>query len=414
VAWDNPVSNLLYLTQRLPYPPIKGEKIRPLQILKYLARFHDVSVGCLIDDPSDEQHIATIRAMVSDIHVARLDPRVARITCLRGLFTDESLSVTFFRDAGLTRWVRDVIERVRPEVIFVNSGNMAPYVLDQPRTGRRLVDLADVDSEKWRAYAESTKGPMRFVYRREWRKVAALERRIVTECDLASFVSTAEADLFKQLHPDCAGRIRGVSSGVEHRYFDPSVGFEPVYDTSVPNYVFTGTMDYKPNVDAVSWFVHEILPLVRLHAPDAQFHIVGNGPNDEVLRLAREPGVFVTGRVPDVRPYVTHATASVAPILIARGIQNKVLEAMSLARPVVLTSGALEGIRATPGREVLLADTAASFAGACIGLARDGDRDRIGDAARSCILRHYDWDATLAGFDDMIIPQQAMTFAGAP
>jgi len=399
--------SLLYLTQRLPYPPIKGEKIRPLQILKYLARSYDVYVGCLIDDPADAQHIPTIRAMVRDIHVATLNPKLAKITCLRGLLSGESLSVTFFRDAGLTRWVREMVERVRPEVIFVNSGNMAPYILDLPRTGRRLVDLADVDSEKWRAYAETTTGPMRFVYQREWRCVAALERRIVTECDLSSFVSDAEAGLFKRLHPDRAAFIRGVSSGVDHRYFDPAQSLTPVYDTAVPNYVFTGTMDYKPNVDAVVWFARDILPLIRRDLPEAQFHIVGNGPSPEVKRLAEDPGVFVTGRVPDVRPYVAHATAGVAPMLIARGIQNKVLEAMALARPVVLTSGALEGIAATPGREVVLADDSATFAAACVQLGRDGDRDGIGAAARARILEHYDWDTTLRGFDDMLRPEQS-------
>jgi polysaccharide biosynthesis protein PslH len=408
------MASLLYLTQRLPYPPIKGEKIRPLQILKYLTRSYDVYVGCLIDDPADAQHIPTIQAMARDIHVATLNPKIAKIACLRGLLTGESLSVTFFRDAGLTRWVRDVIERVKPEVIFVNSGNMAPYILDLPRTGRRLVDLADVDSEKWRAYAETTTGPMRFVYQREWRQVAALERRIVTECDLSSFVSDAEAALFKQLHPDRAAFIRGVSSGVDHRYFDPAQSFPPVYDTTVPNYVFTGTMDYKPNVDAVVWFARDILPLIRRELPDAQFHIVGNGPSPDVQRLAADAGVFVTGRVPDVRPYVAHASASVAPMQIARGIQNKVLEAMALARPVVLTSGALEGISATPGQEVILADTEVLFADACVRLGREGDRDGIGAAARTRILRHYDWDATLRGFDDMLQPTHPAAPALSP
>ena len=406
--------NLLYLTQRLPYPPIKGEKIRPLQILKYLARSYEVYVGCLIDDPADAQHIPIIAAMAKDIHVATMDRRIATVTCLRGLLTGESLSVTFFRDQGLTKWVRQVVTSVRPEVIFVNSGNMAPYILDLPRTGLRITDLADVDSEKWRAYAETTKKPMRLVYRREWRKVAALERRIVTECDLSSFVSEPEADLFRRLHPDRAQHIRGVSSGVDYRYFDPAPGFQPVYDTTVPNFVFTGTMDYKPNVDAVTWFARDILPVIRRDLPAARFHIVGNAPSPDVQRLSEEPGVFVTGRVPDVRPYVAHATAAVAPMLIARGIQNKVLEAMALARPTVVTSGALEGISAQPGRDVILADTADTFAAACIRLARAGDPEGIGVAARACIVQHYDWDATLRGFDDILLPQRAPAHAGAP
>jgi sugar transferase (PEP-CTERM/EpsH1 system associated) len=399
--------NLLFLTQRLPYPPIKGEKIRPLQILKYLTQWYDVHLGCLIDDPADAEHIDTIRAMCRDIHVATLDRKLARLTCLRGLLTGESLSVTFFHDRGLASWVRDVVENVRPEVIFVNSGNMAPYVLDLPKRQTRIVDLADVDSEKWRAYAETVSGPMRLVYRREWRKVAALERRIARECDLSSLVSEAEAALFASLVPDQASHIRGVSSGVDHRYFDPALTHPPVYDANLPTYVFTGTTDYLPNVDAVVWFATEILPLIRRTVPAARFYIVGNSPSAEVQRLAAIDGVFVTGRVPDVRPYIAHATAGVAPMRIARGIQNKVLEAMSLGKPVVLTSGALEGIEAEPGKEVILADTIEAFAASCSRLATSNDGASIGAAARIRVLRDYDWSARLRRFDDLLRPVSA-------
>jgi polysaccharide biosynthesis protein PslH len=399
--------DLLFLTQRLPYPPIKGEKIRPLQILKYLTQWYDVHLGCLIDDPADAQHVDTIRAMCRDIHVATLDRRIAKLTCLRGLLTGESLSVTFFRDRGLTRWLRGVMDTVRPEVIFVNSGNMAPYVLDLPRRETRICDLADVDSEKWRAYAETTTGPMRLIYRREWGRVAELERRIAHEFDVSSFVSDAEASLFARLVPECAPHIRGVSSGVDHRYFDPALAHAPVFDTTSPTYVFTGTMDYPPNVDAVVWFATEILPVIRRTVPAARFYIVGNGPSAEVQRLASIEGVFVTGRVPDVRPYVAHATAGVAPMRIARGIQNKVLEAMSLGRPVVLTSGALEGIEAEPGADVLLADTVDDFAADCSRLALSNDGAAIGAAARARIVRDYDWSARLRRFDDLLRPAPA-------
>jgi sugar transferase (PEP-CTERM/EpsH1 system associated) len=398
------VPKLLFLTQRLPYPPIKGEKIRPLQILKYLTQWYDVYLGCLIDDPSDAQHIDTIRAMCRDVHVATLDRRVAKLTCLRGLLIGESLSVTFFRDRGLTHWVRGVVANIRPDVIFVNSGNMAPYVLDLPKRETRICDLADVDSEKWRAYAEAASGPMSLVYRREWTKVAALERRIANQFDVSSFVSEAEASLFRRLVPEHAERIRGVSSGVDHRYFDPGLAHSPVFDATLPTYVFTGTMDYPPNVDAVVWFATEILPSIRRTVPAAQFYIVGNGPIPEVQRLAAIDGVFVTGRVADVRPYVAHATAGVAPMRIARGIQNKVLEAMSLGKPVVLTSGALEGIDAQPGRDVLLADTVEDFAAACSRLALSNEGPAIGAAARLRIVRDYDWSARLGRFDDVLRP----------
>jgi len=401
------MADLLFLTQRLPYPPIKGEKIRPLQILRYLAQRYDVHLGCLIDDPADNQYIDTVRAMCRDIHVAPLDRRLAKLTCLRGLLTGESLSVTFFKDRGLARWIRTVVDRVKPEVVFVNSSNMAPYILDLPRTGLRIVDLADVDSEKWLAYADKAGFPMRHIYRREWRRVAALERRIARECDLATFVSDAEAGLFARQLPEYAGRIKGVSSGVDHRYFDPASGFEPVYDPAVPTYVFTGTMDYPPNVDAVVWFATEILPVIRRSVPHAQFYIVGNNPSDAVRRLARIDGVHVTGRVPDVRPYVFHAAAGVAPMRIARGIQNKVLEAMSLGKPVVVTSGALEGIEAEPGRDIILADDADSFAAACCRMISTADGAAIGRAARARVLDRYDWTTSLGFYDTYLRPARS-------
>jgi sugar transferase (PEP-CTERM/EpsH1 system associated) len=313
----------------------------------------------------------------------------------------------------LAAWVRDVARRVRPSLTFVYSSNMAPYMLDLPVTGTRVVDLVDVDSEKWRALAEKSRFPMRHVYRREWHKVAALERRIARDCDLSVLVSDAEAALFASQVPEYADRIRGVSNGVDHRYFDPELAFEPVFDTSVPTFVFTGTMDYPPNVDAVTWFARAILPLVRRSVPYARFCIVGSSPSQQVRALGTIDGVTVTGRVPDVRPYIAQATACVAPMRIARGIQNKVLEAMAMARPVVLTSGALEGIEARPGSEVILADTETAFADACVRLAIAGDTSGTGSAARRRILRDYDWDARLRRFDDILRPAEEAVVAGA-
>ena len=399
--------DLLFLTQRLPYPPIKGEKIRPLQILKYLVQRYDVHLGCFIDEVSDARHVDTICPMCRSIHVAPLKQKVAKLTCLRGFLTGEPLSVSFFRDPTLMSWVRDVVQTIRPSVIFVNSGNMASYVLDLPKRERWICDLADVDSEKWRAYADTTTGPMRLVYRREWRKVGALERRITDGFDVVSFVSEAEASLFARLIPDCAARIRGVSSGVDHRYFDPASAHAPLFDPKLPTYVFTGTMDYPPNVDAVAWFATEILPMIRRTVPAAQFYIVGTCPNATVKRLVQLKGVFVAGRVRDVRPYVAHATAVVAPMRIARGIQNKVLEAMSMGRPVGLTSGALEGIEAVPGEDVILANSVEEIAAACCRLATSAFGVAIGAAARARIVRDYDWSARLRRFDDLLRPLPA-------
>jgi sugar transferase (PEP-CTERM/EpsH1 system associated) len=401
--------DLLFLMQRLPYPLIKGEKIRNFHILNYLTKWYDVHFGCLIDDPADFEHIDTIRALCATMHTAPLDRTRAKLTCLSGLLTGEPLSVTFFRDRGLRRWVADVMTRVKPEMTFVNSSNMAPYILDLPPTGKRIVELGDVDSEKFRSYSETAGPPMRQIYRREWRLVEQLERRVALECDHSVLVTEAEAALFRAKVPEAAHKIVGISCGVDHRYFDPSLDFPPPFDPALPSFVFTGTMDYLPNRDAVVWFATEVLPIIRRTRPGARFFIVGSNPAEAVKRLAKLDGVVVTGRVPDVRPYVFHATAAVAPMRIARGIQNKVLEAMAMGKPVIVTSGALEGINATPGREVILADDAETFANAAIRLAgADGattpEGVALGAAARRLILRRYDWDACLSGFDALMRP----------
>jgi len=396
---------LLFLTQRIPYPPIKGEKIRPYHILQHLRQHFSVHLGTLVDDPADLQHIPAVQAMCAGSHFATLDRRRAKVACLRGLLTGEALSVTFFRDRGLRRWVQEVLDKVRPAAIYVFSSNMAPYILG---AGTRpcVLDLTDVDSEKWRAYAQTARPPMRWVYRREWRRVAALERRILRECDWSTFVSNDEAALFARLNPGGEERIRAISNGVDAEYFDPNRPTEAPYTTDRPTFVFTGTMDYPPNVDAVAWFAESVLPLVRQASPDAAFCIAGASPAPRVQALTALPGVTVTGRVPDVRPYLAHAAAAVAPMRIARGIQNKVLEAMAMARPVVVTPDALEGIAAQPGTEVLVAADAAAFAAACLH-ALTPDAAALGPAARQRVLADYSWAGRLRGFDPLFAPALA-------
>jgi len=393
---------LLFLSQRIPYPPNKGEKIRAYQILKYLTQHFAVHLGCLVDDKLDEPHEATVAAMCASSYFAHLDRSRARFTCLSGLLTGEPLSVTFYRDAGLQNWVREVVAREKPEVIFVYSSNMAPYILDlRANVPRVVVDLVDVDSEKWRAYAEAGQGLMRFVHRREWHKTAALEARIARECDWCSFVSDDEAALFARGNPGAVSKIRGISNGVDHHYFDPSLPFEAPFATDHANFVFTGTMDYPPNVAAVRWFAEEILPAIQGRLPDAQFHIVGTDPSPEVTALAQRRGVFVTGRVADVRPYLAYASAAVAPMRIGRGIQNKVLEAMAMARPVVVTTAALTGINAQPGVEVLVADDGAGFVQACLQVIQTA-APGMGQAARGRVLADFVWEQRLRGFNDLL------------
>ena len=409
--------DILFLTQRIPYPPIKGEKIRPLQILRHVGKRYAVHLGTLIDDPSDWQHVDTVRRLCADAYFAPLDRRIGKIACLRGLLTGAPLSFAFFRDRGLFRWVRRVLDGVRPEVIFVCSTNMAQYVLDHPyRPPRLIVDYADVDSAKWADYATQARGPRRFVFAREARLVRAAEQRIAQVADACTFVSEPEAELFRRIAPAHAAKIAAIGSGVDAKYFAPDHGFPPPYDPAHASFVFTGTMDYWPNVDAVTWFAKEILPAIRRAHPLARFFIVGSAPAPAVQRLRDQPGVQVTGRVPDVRPYLEHAVAAVAPMRVARGIQNKVLEAMAMAKPVIVTTAALTGIDVDPDREILLADTVGGLATACCRLIDEpATGARVGAAARRRILAEFRWPARLAGFDPILhAPHQTPTDATAP
>ncbi|HYZ65083.1 MAG TPA: TIGR03087 family PEP-CTERM/XrtA system glycosyltransferase [Acetobacteraceae bacterium] len=393
--------SLLFLAQRIPYPPIKGDKIRAWHVLEHLARSHEVHLGCLVDDEEDWRHVPVLREVCADAHFARLNRRRAKLACLRGLLTGEALNVLFYRERGLDAWVRRVIDQVRPEVVFVFSSNMAPYILDRRGQERvRVVDLVDVDSAKWRAYAETGRGPLRWLYAREAQLMEALEARIGRECDWSTFVSAEEAALFTRLVPDSAPKVRAISNGVDAAYFDPARAYDLPFEGEGPAYVFTGAMDYPPNVDAVVWFADEVWPAIRAAAPASRFVIVGASPAPAVQALASRSGITVTGRVPDVRPYLAHAVA-VAPMRIARGIQNKVLEAMAMARPVVVTPDALEGIAAVPGKEVLVARDAAGFAARCLD-ALGPEAAAIGRAARSRVLQDYVWAERLRGFDALL------------
>jgi sugar transferase (PEP-CTERM/EpsH1 system associated) len=400
--------DLLFLTQRIPYPPTKGEKIRPFHVIEHLRRSFRIHLGTLIDDPADVAHGPTLAALCADTHFARLDPRRAKLRCATGLITGEPLSLPYFRDRGLARWVARVLAAVRPAAVFVFSSAMAQYVMDGLGGARvSIMDFADVDPEKWRAYAAETRGPMGWVYGREARLLLAHDRRVAARFDHSLFVSEPEAALFRRLAPEVAPRVAAMSNGVDATYFAPDPARPDLVGPDRPVFAFTGAMDYRPNIDAVVWFATAILPLIRAALPAARFVIVGARPTPEVERLAAEPGVIVTGRVPDVRPYLAHATAAVAPLRIARGIQNKVLEAMAMARPVVATGAALEGIEARAGVELLVADDARGFADHCLAIARGTALDSLGTAARRRVLDHYTWAAQLAVLDRLLAPALA-------
>lgn len=397
------MQELLFLTQRIPYPPIKGEKIRPLRILRYLSERYCVHLGCFVDDPGDWQHEPDLRALSEECCFIPLSPAAAKLRCLRGLRSGAPLTLPYFWDQRLADWVKDILIRRRPAVIFVCSSCMAQYVDHTAFEQARLVlDFADVDSEKWKQYAASQTGAMRWVYARESQKLLEFERRVAAAFDASVFVARAEADLFRKLAPGSAGKVFHVDSGVDCEFFSPARHYEDPYGGIRNVVVFTGMMDYWPNIDAVCWFARDIFPLVLRQVPDARFYVVGANPARAVTDLRRLPGVTVTGRVADVRPYLAHAGGVVAPLRIARGIQNKVLEAMAMAKAVVATPHVLGGIDAEPERELLIAEDAEAFAETTANLLRSDNGAPIGMQARARVLERYQWAENLSPFDDII------------
>lgn len=395
------MEDLLLLIHRIPYPPNKGDKIRSYHLLKHLAKHYRVHLATFVDDPDDWQYVPHVQALCASSHFARMNPLLARVKSLGALLKNRSLSLDYYRDAGMARWVRDTVAAHRIERVLVFSSAMAQYA-DPYRQARRVVDFCDVDSDKWRQYADKKSAPMSWLYRYEANQLLRYERQVARDYDASLFVSAPEAELFRQLAPESSPKIGHFSNGVDTDYFSPHASYDSPYAAGERALVFTGAMDYWPNVDAVQWFCDEVFPQLRARFADLRFYIVGARPAPAVLALGQREGVTVTGTVPDVRPYIAHAAVAVAPLRIARGIQNKVLEAMAMATPVVVSPQALEGIDAVPGSELVLAEDANAFAFA-VGTLLDANGENaasaaaaIGQAARAKVQRQYSWSSNLA------------------
>ena len=385
---------LLFLAHRIPFPPNKGDKIRSFHLLRHLSKRYAVHLGAFVDDPDDWQYQDALKPYCASIRLLPLHPRRARLASLSGLLTGEALTLPYYRNRELKRWAAGLADAGKVTRGLAFSSAMAQFM--PAGLARRVLDMVDVDSDKWTQYAPTQRWPLSWVYAREGRKLAAWEARMAQDFDATLLVSCDEAVLLQRRVPQARDRIGAFENGVDADYFSPDRDYPNPYASDTLGVVFTGAMDYWPNVDAVSWFAERIFPAIREAVPAAQFTIVGSRPTDAVLALARQPGVVVTGSVPDVRPYLAHAACAVAPLRIARGIQNKVLEAMAMARPVVVTAQAAEGIRAEAGRDFLLAQDEAGLASAVIAQLQS---PATSAQARACILAHYDWTRNLSMID---------------
>ena len=401
------MGNILFLTHRLPYPPNKGDKVRSYHLLKHLAARHRVFLGTFVDDPADLAYVDIVRADCEDMHVATLSPTSAKVRALAGIFSGEPLTLPYYRDQGLDAWVAGVSKQCHIDATVIFSSAMAQYV-DGRSVGRVVVDFVDVDSAKWSEYAKRHAWPMSWLYRREGVHLLEFERRTAASAVRSIFVTAKESDLFRSLAPESADRIGFVCNGVDAEFFSPAVDVASPFAADEIPIVFTGAMDYWPNADAVIWFAAEVLPRLRARWPTLRFHVVGRSPTAEVQALASD-AIRVTGTVPDVRPYLRHAALVVAPLRLARGIQNKILEAMAMARAVVAADSCAGALDAMAGRDLEVAATPQDYEHAINALLEDPARAAtMGIAARERVLAHYSWDAHLAGFDRFLEP------AGAP
>lgn len=393
---------LLYLVHRLPYPPNKGDKISSNNMLNYFSARWRVHLGTFVDDPDDWQYVDMVREKCEDSCIVNL-PRYKRFTgSLHGLLTGKALSLGYYDNAELQNWVRATIQRECPDAVLVFSGVMGRFVKGLlPADVPVVFDAEDVDSEKWRSYASAKRWPLSWLYRREADKLLSYEREMAASTHVSLFVSAEEAALFKQLAPESAGKAHYRTQGVDSAYFDPQLSYENPYEAGQKVLVFTGAMDYWPNVEAVKWFCDHALQGIREQVPDFLFCIVGMKPTEEVRQLGTRPGVRVTGGVPDVRPFLHFALAACLPLQLARGIQNKALEAMAMCLPVLATQQALVGIVDYPGVLSIAANDAQDMTDAALELLA---RPRqMNTAGRACVLEYYNWDTNLRRMEKFLL-----------
>jgi sugar transferase (PEP-CTERM/EpsH1 system associated) len=390
---------LVFLCQRLPFPPFKGERITSFNLLRYLTRHYRVFIGTFVDDPADMAGIDTVRGMVEELHVDMIHKPWAYLHAIPRWLRGEPVSFALFRSRRLSAWLDDVETKHQPVAIVTHSSNISSYAVDKfQRNGnaepKRILHFADVDSEKFVAYAERAVGWKKWLFATEAERVRREERRLAAKADAVAFVSDEEAALFKNVVFGESIKVTTLPNGVDTNMFNPSIYPKAPFQNSGAAFIFTGAMDYLPNIEAVVWFAHQVFPGIRQVLPHAQFLIVGIKPSSEVQKLSTIPGVIVTGKVESVAAYLAHAQVTVAPLQIARGIQNKVLEAMAMALPVVASQGALTGINAEPGTHLICANTPEQWVQACIDLIQQPSQAyAMGMAAQGLVFTHYTWDA---------------------
>ncbi|MGN6357065.1 MAG: TIGR03087 family PEP-CTERM/XrtA system glycosyltransferase [Novosphingobium sp.] len=397
---------ILFLAHRIPFPPNRGDKIRSHNLLKRIAEIAPVHVATFAEDDADmaeEVELAGVAKTYRLVH--RVNPLIW--AGVQSLASGKPISLHAFFDHSLAQYVRNTLETRPISTIFVFSGQMGQYVPDD-FTGRVIADFVDVDSLKFENFARRPRHWGRRLFAREGRLLRNEEARIATRAEASLLVSAEEAALFSgRLTPEERDRadVRVLRNGIDSSFFDPAdhTPEERIGGLPAPRLIFTGQMDYPPNIDAVVRAANEIMPLIRVKFPAASFHVVGRSPQRQVEALDGLNGTRVWGGVPDIRPWLKGADIALVPLTIGRGVQNKVLEAMAMCLPTVLSNQAATGIPAVDGTHFVVANTDAELAEAVCRLAADKVRAReLGQQARRFIVGSFSWQSALAPLPDLL------------
>jgi sugar transferase (PEP-CTERM/EpsH1 system associated) len=386
---------IFFVCRRVPFPPDRGDKIATFNEIRHLSVRHEVHVFCLDDGARDIDNISGLRGYAKSITAVPVDAMTIRLRALKALLVGEPLSVAALNEATLHASIRRKFDELRPDLIIIYSCNVAQFA-EHLSGVPRIMQFGDLDSLKWQQYAQRSTIPMKWIYAIEAKRLIAYERHIAHTFSHALVHTEIERRDFEQLIPGIPVAL--VGNGVDLDYFrSAGAAKQPA------SMVFTGVMDYRPNVDAVVWFCNEILPIVRAKIPEATFTICGSRPAAAVRKLAKKAGVTVTGRVPDTRPYLDRAEVFVAPLRMARGVQNKLLEAAAMGLPCVASSAAWRGTVIADGDGILVKDDPREFAGLVLRLLRDVDwRADMASRARAAAAAHYRWEAQMARLDQVI------------
>ena len=389
---------LLFLVHRIPYPPDRGDRIRSWRLLRYLAERAEVDVACLADEPvSNEQREALARTC-RRAAIVPLGRRSRWGRAVRSLIGGRSATEGLFYSRRLAKTLKSWTGDGGYDRVVAFCSSMSPY-LDLPALASvpKFVDLVDVDSQKWFDYASAVGGAKRRFFGLEGRRVRTLETELARKTDALLVVSEPEAELLRSFCP--SANVHAVSNGVDLDYFYPAEA--PV--RSPQSLVFVGALDYRANVDGVTWFCREAWPGIRARYPKATLSLVGRNPVLAVRELTSLPGVELVGQVADIRPFVAAASVAIAPLRVARGVQNKVLEGVAMGKPVIASSGALQGLDLVPGEHVLCADSSEEWGGAVSTLFDDpAERERLAAAGRSFVEHHYAWNCRLAPLAELL------------